>query len=88
MRPAALLALLLAPGCWAPAPAGPREAEPCERACANLAALGCEEAEPTTDGTGCVEVCKNVERQGIVSLEPECVSEAESCEAARESCGL
>jgi hypothetical protein len=54
--------------------------EPCERACLRLAELGCEEAQPTDDGASCVDVCRNVEDSGAVSLDPECVVQIAQCE--------
>lgn len=54
--------------------------EPCERACQRLAALGCEEAQPTDDGASCVDVCSNVEGSGAVTLDPECVVQIAQCE--------
>jgi len=54
--------------------------EPCERGCLRLAELGCEEAEPTDEGASCVDVCRNVEDSGAVTLEPECVAQIAQCE--------
>ena len=54
--------------------------EPCERACLRLAALGCEEAPPTDEGASCVEVCRNAEDSGAVSLDPDCVAQIAQCE--------
>jgi len=58
----------------------PPVADPCERACGRLADLGCPEAEPTEDGASCVEVCRNVQDSGAVSLDPECVTQLARCE--------
>ena len=58
--------------------AGP-ELDPCERACQRLTELGCEEAEPTEGGASCVEVCRNVEDSGAVSLDPDCVAQLAAC---------
>ncbi len=52
----------------------------CERACQHLALLGCAEAEPTPGGASCVEVCRNVEESGVVSLDLECVAQVVRCE--------
>jgi len=58
----------------------PPVVDTCERACGHLAELGCPEAEPTGDGASCVEVCRNVEDSGAVSLDPECVTQLARCE--------
>lgn len=83
-RPLALVTLaLLACSAVPPAPAPYDGGDPasCDDACAHLAELGCEEAEPTAEGATCVEVCRNVEGSSIVSLNPSCVVLVESCEA-------
>lgn len=69
-----------APTVFVPPPPGQT---PCEGACARLVALGCPEGQPTPKGATCVAVCQNAEDSGVLSLWPDCVSKAQSCEAAR-----
>ena len=74
-------------------PDTPKEPSACERACAQMEKLGCEEAEPECeDGESgedcdtCVEVCENAEKTGLMDLNPECRAEQSSCEAMEEAC--
>ena len=53
----------------------------CERACARLADLGCEEGKPTDAGESCADVCANAAEH----LDLECVARAQSC-AEVDSC--
>jgi hypothetical protein len=72
-----------------PAPAPEDDAAthtPCYQACKQLAKLGCPEAQPTTGGATCTQVCQNVEDSGVVSMNPSCVARAESCSIAK-ACG-
>jgi len=55
----------------------------CEKACAVFAKYKCKEALPTPKGTTCVEVCKNAEDSEVLSLNPDCVKHADSCESAK-----
>jgi hypothetical protein len=64
----------------APDVADAGEDDACARACGRLAALGCPEAEPTDAGATCVEVCRNAEASGVVTLEPDCVADAATCD--------
>jgi hypothetical protein len=52
----------------------------CARACGRLAALACPEADTTDAGATCVEVCRNAEASGVVTLEPDCVADAATCD--------
>ncbi len=54
--------------------------DPCARACQRLATLGCAEAAPTDAGATCVEVCRNTEASGVVSLDPACVANIATCD--------
>lgn len=56
------------------------ELSACDRACRRMEVLGCEEAQPDEEGSTCVEVCENVEKQGFFSLNPECRARKNSCE--------
>ena len=51
----------------------------CAAACERLEALECEEAEPTPNGTTCVQVCRNTENSPI-TLNPACVVGIATCE--------
>lgn len=62
---------------------------PCEAACENLRLIGCPGAEGspgpdemfgTQDDVPCADVCQEVENLGRFSLNPECISTAETCE--------
>jgi hypothetical protein len=82
------LALTLAVGCNpllpAPAPAPQkRDDVPCSEACARLASLECEEAQPTPDGTTCVEICDGLNASGSVTYPTGCVAAAKDCAEAR-----
>lgn len=83
-RHKALVGLTLVFGCApgplpSPLPVDGGSLEDCERACATLARLGCDEAEPTTDGGTCVDVCWNAESSGYYTMRPACVAEIETC---------
>lgn len=86
-----LLALALLTACaactaytWDP-PLPPRpppeqsDAGACERACARLSELGCEEAQPTPGGATCLEVCETAETSGYFTLDPNCIAEVGQC---------
>lgn len=60
---------------------------PCAAACVTLARYGCEESKPTAGGATCTQVCENIESSGVVSMNPDCVSHAESCSIARACMG-
>lgn len=47
----------------------------CQRACARLAELGCEEAEPTDAGASCFDVCANARAH----LDLDCVTRVATC---------
>ena len=68
-------------------PPPPSDAAPdlCGEACANLAALGCPEAEPTTDGATCEAVCLMAETSGVWTVDPGCLAEITDC-AGIDSC--
>jgi hypothetical protein len=89
MRLAALILLAAACNPLLPEPEplpnpGPKpDAVPCADACARLASLRCEEAEPTPDGTTCAELCESVENSGVVRYPTGCVAAAKTCEDAR-----
>lgn len=52
----------------------------CAAACARMTELGCEESKPTPNGSTCEEVCNNVESSGVITIQPACVVEIESCD--------
>ena len=56
-----------------------REESACERACARMVELGCEEAQPTSKGASCVLVCEETMRAGLVDLQPDTVASMEQC---------
>lgn len=67
----------------------------CQAACDRFDALDCEQAQPTPEGVSCVDVCLNVEREGILSIDPVCIAEvsvegsagaANQCFAIEEAC--
>lgn len=62
--------------------AGISRGSACERACANLDRLGCEEAKPTKKGTTCTEVCEDAAAEGI-DLGNRCTARAKTCDEAR-----
>jgi hypothetical protein len=76
-----LLSLVRCGGWFPPAPV-PVDGDACERACATGTRLGCPFAEPTPDGTTCVQVCIDTERTGWTRWHAECVAEATTCEEA------
>lgn len=76
-----LFALLVS--CVPVAPVSPDADVGCEKACAHLAALKCEEAEPTPNGATCFEWCDNAERN-FNDMHTGCINSATSCDAARE----
>ena len=62
----------------------------CAAACENLARLGCpgaqgspgkDETFGTEDDVPCVEVCEEIMRTPPVSIHPNCVAAAKSCDA-------
>jgi len=60
----------------------PSDAAPalCDDACANLAALGCPEAEPTHDGATCEDICLMAETSGVWTIDPECLAAVTTCD--------
>jgi hypothetical protein len=96
MKTLLILAAMSASMCQ-PAPAPPPKPAPvvevvevpltvCEAACATWTRLGCQEAEPTDAGDNCVELCVAIQESGVITLSPDCVADAGTCDAARE-CG-
>lgn len=88
---AAALALCLAGACSLPPTMPPSRLVPvqgdpsgCPAACERFESLGCPEAEPTPDGATCVDVCRNAETSGYLTVKPSCIASAESCDEARE----
>jgi hypothetical protein len=74
------VSLLVAAHCGnKPPPDGEGDPASCVDACAHLDELGCPEAEPTPEGATCVEVCRNVETSGTITLNPACVVEIDEC---------
>ncbi len=55
----------------------------CIGACSHLKDMKCPEAEPTTKGSTCVEVCENASSDGSpISFQTDCVIQAHSCNDA------
>lgn len=72
------------------APDAPAEPDGVERACGNacaqLAQLGCPEANPNPGGEGCYTVCAKAEASRKFTLKPGCLSAAKTIAAVR-ACG-
>lgn len=62
------------------------DAAGCPEACAHLAQMGCDEAQPTPGGATCLDVCVSVQTSAATALDLACVTAAPSCEAAN-ACG-
>jgi hypothetical protein len=76
---AVLIALsLLAARCGPPDE--PDGDEGCPAACDRLAALGCPEGAPTSDGVSCVELCQGEDMGAQYRLQ--CVVELDACDLA------
>lgn len=58
----------------------------CTRACRNLKALGCPEAEKEDGGLSCYDVCAKAEASGKFTLRPDCVADAGTKEQLRDKC--
>lgn len=58
----------------------------CAKACKNLKALGCPEAERLDGGSTCYAVCAKAEQSGKFGLHPSCVAAAKTAGEAR-NCG-
>lgn len=59
--------------------------DPCDVTCCHYRRLGCDEGEDTPKGRSCEDVCEVADAEGIeLSKDPACMSEASSCEAARD----
>lgn len=84
MKLGAFLLVVLLVAC-AQVPIVPVEPTPptatCSDVCARGAELGCEFARPTDGGVGCVDVCENVQRSGIIEWDLACRASAPSCDA-------
>lgn len=75
--------LLSACGGWLPPEPVPVDGDACERYCAVGERLGCGYAEPTPNGTPCVQVCYDTEATGWTTCHPACVADhATSCAEA------
>lgn len=89
-RISSLALLLLAARCSDPvAPPGPEPVDAgtqadCRAACDKLLALHCPEAEPTPDGGSCFDVCWNAESSGYVTINPNCVANATTCDGVEQ----
>lgn len=57
----------------------------CDKAEANLVALGCEEGKPTTEGKRFADVCRETQSNGI-DLNPKCLAGVKSCGAIDKEC--
>lgn len=80
--------LALVSSCYQPRPRDPHvpvvaSQEACDTACAHLASMGCEEAEPTPRGATCAEICYATDSTGWSNWGAACVTRAASCDAAR-----
>lgn len=64
-----------------PPPVEAGTAADCEAACQRLTDLDCPEAQPTPDGGSCVDVCRNAEGTGYVTLDPHCIAQGTTCAA-------
>lgn len=71
-------------GVDAPEPEGVERA--CGNACAQLAQLGCPEANPNPGGEGCYAVCAKAEATKKFTLKPACLTAAKTIAAVR-ACG-
>ena len=50
----------------------------CGNACAQLARLGCPEAQPNPGGDSCVTICIKVEVSKKMTMKPDCIAKAQS----------
>lgn len=57
----------------------------CDKAEANLLALGCPEGQPTKKGTRFADVCRDTQENGI-NLNPQCLAGIKSCDAVDKEC--
>jgi hypothetical protein len=55
---------------------------PCQRACDNLAAMGCPEGA----NLGCVQACSHAQLSGVFDIKPECIAAANTPNMVRQ-CG-
>lgn len=62
-----------------PEEVSPLSLEPCTAACARLVELNCEEGFPDEEGNECVDVCVSTQEEGLIDLQPELISESDSC---------
>ena len=68
-----------------PEPPVPAPSSGCDRACARLRALGCEDAEPTPAGAPCEDVCSNASAPDYSPGWPvDCIASSSSCDAAHD----
>jgi hypothetical protein len=57
----------------------------CEKAEANLLALGCPEGQPTKKGKRFADVCRETQENGI-GLNPQCLAGIKSCDVIDKEC--
>lgn len=79
-----LASMLLAAHCQ-PTPADDDDPDiraQCQAACDRFASLGCEQAQPTPEGVSCVDMCANVEGEGTLTIDPQCITNAAVAGAA------
>ncbi len=68
-----------------PKPPAPAPTSGCERACARLRTLDCEEAKPTPAGAPCEEVCDAASAPNYSPGWPvDCIASSTSCESAHD----
>lgn len=88
---AILIASLLLASCLPITPPTPIPGAGCVEACETMERLQCVGFEGSTapDGTraSCADACRQLEAEGVVSLNTECVAGAESC-AQVEACSV
>lgn len=73
-----LIFVLLVSTCGV-SPETPTESAACGTACAHWEKLGCEVAEPDSEGNTCVFICEETQKAGLIDLEPEKAEESETC---------
>ena len=76
----AAFSALLFSGCATPSPIPTPTAYTCQTYCDHAVSMGCDFAQPTPAGAGCVAVCQNVQDK-LVRWDLVCRSTAPTCSA-------
>lgn len=78
-----VVAVAFLQGCPPVEPLPPVDKPTCESACMRMAELECRIAEPTPEGSTCVEVCENT-LDSTLPYDVACLSRAATCDGCDE----